>query len=80
MWAMAITLTVRDYGPGIPAALRDAVFEPFFRPDGWTEEAGSWGLGLSLVRQIAERHGGTALCEAAADGATAFVIRLPTRQ
>jgi len=78
--AMAITLTVRDHGPGIPAALRDAVFEPFFRPDGWTEEAGSWGLGLSLVRQIAESHGGTALCEAAADGGAAFVIRLPARQ
>ncbi len=74
-----VTLRVHDHGPGIEAALRDRVFEPFFRPDGWAEGAGSWGLGLSLVRQIAERHGGVARCLAGDGGPTTFQIELPTR-
>jgi len=52
------------------------VFEPFFRPDGWTEEAGGWGLGLSLVRQIARRHGGEAGVMSEA-GLTTFTVDLP---
>jgi two-component system, OmpR family, sensor kinase len=76
--AATVTIAVHDHGPGIPAGLRDRVFEPFFRPDGWTEGAGSWGLGLSLVRQIAERHGGQASCSADG-GVTTFVVELPAR-
>jgi len=53
-------LTVCDAGPGIPEAERERVFEPFYRRSGSTEGA---GLGLALVRQIAERHGGGAICE-----------------
>lgn len=51
-----IRLTVADTGPGIPAAAREAVFEPFHRLDPNRSKPGS-GLGLSLVRAIAERHG-----------------------
>jgi two-component system OmpR family sensor kinase len=69
-------ITVRDRGPGIPAAERDRLFEPFHRPAGRGEAAGSWGLGLSLVRQIAERHGGNVRCESRAEGGSAFVVEL----
>ncbi|ACA17946.1 integral membrane sensor signal transduction histidine kinase [Methylobacterium sp. 4-46] len=70
-------LVVSDHGPGIPAAERERVFEPFYRPRGRREEAGGWGLGLSLVRQIAQRHGGLALCEGAEAGGSRFVVDLP---
>jgi signal transduction histidine kinase len=73
----SITVRVDDRGPGIPEAERERVFEPFYRPTGWAEAAGSWGLGLSIVRQIAERHGGSAACEARPGGGASFVVTLP---
>ena len=75
----SVTIGVHDHGPGIPPGLRDRVFEPFFRPEGWTEEAGGWGLGLSLVRQIARRHGGEARVTSA-DGVTTFTVELPAAE
>ena len=48
-------LQVGDNGPGIPAAERDKVFDRFYRVHG--SGADGCGLGLSIVRQIAERHG-----------------------
>ena len=53
-------IVVADAGEGIAPAERERVFEPFYRPAGRAESSGGWGLGLSLVRQIAERHGGGA--------------------
>lgn len=75
-----VTIRVLDRGPGIPEAERERVFEPFYRPAGWAESAGSWGLGLSIVRQIVERHGGSIACEARADGGACFQVTLPARQ
>jgi signal transduction histidine kinase len=49
-------LRVCDAGPGVPPAERERVFEPFYSKHGV-------GLGLTLVRQIARRHGGDARCE-----------------
>ena len=69
-------LVVTDAGAGIAAADCERVFEPFFRPGGVGEDRGGWGLGLALVRQIAGRHGGTAVCEAAPDGGSRFVVWL----
>ncbi|MFT3814764.1 MAG: sensor histidine kinase N-terminal domain-containing protein [Acidovorax sp.] len=58
-------LEVEDNGPGIPAAEREAVFERFHRLPG--TQADGCGLGLAIVRQIAERHGASvALCDAPA--------------
>ena len=74
-----VIVAVSDFGPGIAPELRERVFEPFFRPGGSGEEEGSWGLGLSLVRQIAARHGGQASCETRASGGTVFVVELPAR-
>jgi two-component system OmpR family sensor kinase len=72
-----VLVRVCDRGPGIPEAERERVFEPFYRPSGWAEAAGSWGLGLSIVRQIAERHGGAVSCEARPGGGASFVVALP---
>ena len=71
-----VVLTIHDHGPGIPEAERERVFEPFYRPSGRAEAAGSWGLGLSIVRQIARQHGGTVACEGRPDGGS-FVVTLP---
>jgi signal transduction histidine kinase len=72
-----IEISVSDRGPGVPADQRDRIFEPFYRLPGHAEHAGGVGLGLSLVRQIALRHGGTVRCEAREGGGSRFVIRLP---
>ena len=73
----AAVLRVRDHGPGIPATAGDRVFEPFYRPEGRSETAGGWGLGLSLVRQIAGHHGASVRHEAPAGGGACFVVVFP---
>ena len=72
-------LSVRDHGPGIAPEDRERVFEPFYRPQGRSESAGGWGLGLSLVRQIATHHGATVSCEAPDHAGARFVVRFPPR-
>ena len=71
-------LRVTDHGPGVPQELRERIFEPFYRAPGASERDGGVGLGLALVKSIAQRHGGSVRCEAAASGQGAcFVVRLP---
>lgn len=72
-----VRLSVRDHGSGISEGERDRVFEPFYRPSGRSESAGGWGLGLSLVRQIASHHGATMRYEAPTDGGACFVVEFP---
>ncbi|MDD2713383.1 MAG: ATP-binding protein, partial [Simplicispira sp.] len=68
---------VCDQGPGVPEALRERIFEPFYRLPGASERAGGVGLGLALVRAIAQRHGGSVHCEDNPGGGACFVLRLP---
>lgn len=70
-------LRVADRGPGVPEAFRERIFEAFFRLPGHAEKAGGVGLGLALVRQIAERHGGSVRCEPREGGGSRFVLALP---
>ncbi len=86
--AGTVTLTLRtdggqaeirvcDQGPGVPAPLRERIFEPFFRLPGASEREGGVGLGLALVRSIVQRHGGGVHCEENPGGGACFVLRLP---
>jgi signal transduction histidine kinase len=70
-------LRVCDRGAGVPEALRERIFEPFFRLPGHAEREGGVGLGLALVKQIAQRHRGSVRCEAHAGGGSCFVLGLP---
>ncbi len=71
-----VVLSVEDDGPGIPPELHDKVFERFFRGDG--ERSGSSGLGLAIVRAVAESHHGNVTLEDPLDGRGArFVVRFP---
>jgi two-component system, OmpR family, sensor kinase len=73
-----VVLRVTDHGPGVPVELRERIFEPFYRAPGASERDGGVGLGLALVKSIAQRHGGSVRCEAAATGQGAcFVVTLP---
>jgi signal transduction histidine kinase len=72
-------LRVADRGPGVPEAERERVFAPFHRPPGSPETGEGVGLGLSLVRQIAQHHGGEVRCLPREGGGTVFEVTLPGR-
>ncbi len=74
--APAVLLTVCDSGPGVPEAERELIFAPFYRRAGASESAGGVGLGLNLVRQIARRHGGDAVCKANGARGCCFEVTL----
>jgi signal transduction histidine kinase len=76
-WAV---VRVCDRGPGVPEAERERIFEPFYRLRGASEREGGVGLGLALVRSIAQRHHGSAHCEDNPGGGACFVLRLPCEQ
>lgn len=71
--ADALVVTVSDNGPGIPAGLREQVFDPFFRHG---EKAGT-GLGLTICRGIVEAHGGSIHLDERPGGGTAARFRIP---
>jgi two-component system OmpR family sensor kinase len=71
-------LDVCDRGPGVPVAERERIFEPFHRLPGASEKAGGVGLGLSLVRQIARRHGGEVECLPNGEHGACFRVTLPS--
>jgi two-component system sensor histidine kinase MprB len=68
-------VTVRDHGPGIDRADLPFVFDRFWRAPAARAMPGS-GLGLSIVRQVAEAHGGTVTAELPPDGGTLMRLRL----
>jgi len=70
-----IEIVVRDEGPGVSADECERIFAPFYRYARGPASGGA-GLGLSLVRQIARRHGGDARCEPTANGHMRFVVTL----
>ncbi|WP_280309735.1 sensor histidine kinase [Nocardia abscessus] len=73
-----VVLSVADDGPGVPHADRDRIFQRFVRlDDARTRDEGGAGLGLAIVRDVVERHGGTISVTDAAPGGACFVVTLP---
>ena len=63
------SITVRDYGPGVPAAALTHIFDPFFRVDGSRDmETGGMGLGLSITQRALHLHHGQVSAENANPG------------
>jgi len=75
-----VTITVDDSGPGIPAEHLPRIFDRFYKVDesrtGTATPSGS-GLGLSIVRAIVVRHGGTITAENRPEGGARFRVYLP---
>jgi two-component system OmpR family sensor kinase len=71
-----VVLIVEDDGPGVPAALRERLFERFVRGQG--DSGGGSGLGLSIVRAVATSHGGTVAVDDAPRGGARFTVRIPS--
>ena len=69
-----VVLRVCDRGPGVPPDQRERIFEPFYRLPGASERTGGVGLGLALVRSIAQRHGARVHCEDRVGGGACFVV------
>jgi signal transduction histidine kinase len=70
-------IEVADHGPGIPAALKESIFRPFYRISDRIEGRTGTGIGLSIARQLARLHGGDVTL-AASDGGARFQVRLYT--
>ena len=76
-----LLLRVSDTGCGIPKEYQRSIFQPFFRVDkSRSREYGGAGLGLSLVWEIADLHGGSVWVEESSDKGTTITVELPIQQ
>lgn len=73
--AQAVWISVADDGPGVPAELRQLVFDPFF-----SRREGGIGLGLTIVQQIVQVHGGAIHVSESAWGGASFNLRFDTHE
>lgn len=76
-----VELRVEDRGPGVPVKERASVFEPFYRVEvSRNRESGGAGLGLTIVKQIVEGHGGRVRIEDRPGGGARVRVLLPKAQ
>ena len=77
----AVTLSVRDHGPGLPTDSPEQLFERFWRAEGGRERGrGGAGLGLAITRAVVEAHGGSITAVQASGGGAEFRVRLPAER
>lgn len=67
-----LCLSLRDNGPGLPPDIQDKLFEPYA-----TSKSRGTGIGLAIVKKIAEEHGGDITARNASSGGAVFELRLP---
>jgi signal transduction histidine kinase len=72
-----LVITVTDDGPGIPAEIKERIFEPFYRGETHRPQNAAHGLGLPTARLIIERFKGTLAIHAGQPAGTSVEIRLP---
>ncbi|MFD0893515.1 two-component system sensor histidine kinase CreC [Luteolibacter ambystomatis] len=72
-----VSLTIRDHGPGIPDYAQERIFDRFYSLRHHTMGRKGTGLGLTLVREAAELHGGLITLEPAEEGGTTATFSLP---
>jgi len=73
-----LVIRLQDNGPGIPEAVLERVFEPFFRVEGSrNRNTGGTGLGLSIARNIAQLHGGNLILRNRKGGGLEAILTLP---
>jgi two-component system sensor histidine kinase KdpD len=72
-----LVFAVSDRGPGVPAAERERIFAPFYRPAETAPDVSGAGLGLAIARRLAEAQGGTLTVEPRPGGGSTFVLRVP---
>ena len=72
-----IQVTVADRGPGVPDALLEKIFEPYFRVPGALASTDGTGLGLPIARRVFEAHGGSVRAAPREGGGFQMEVRLP---
>jgi signal transduction histidine kinase len=75
-----VLLLVEDDGPGVPAELRELIFQPFHQGRDIADHAPGSGIGLALVAQFASLHGGRAWVQDRPGGGASFRVYLPNPQ
>ncbi|MDZ4772937.1 MAG: ATP-binding protein [Planctomycetota bacterium] len=75
--AEEITVRVDDQGPGVPAELREHIFEPFFRGPAAQGQRIGYGLGLALAKSAVTEHGGRVEVGSSASGGARFTLHIP---
>ena len=73
----SVVLTVKDYGEGIPGRHRSRLFERFYRVDSSREETKGAGIGLSIVKKLIEKHGGTINVKSEQKEGSTFICTFP---
>ncbi|MCB9854490.1 MAG: HAMP domain-containing histidine kinase [Phycisphaerales bacterium] len=72
-----VEISVRDYGPGIPAEHAEMIFELFHKVKPAGEHSGNGGIGLAIAKTVALRHGGSISMRNLVEGGCEFSVRLP---
>jgi signal transduction histidine kinase len=75
--ASSVSVTVDDAGPGVPLEQRAKIFDPFYRGPSAHGRRVGYGLGLAIVRDAAERHGGSIAVDRSPAGGARFCLVIP---